>query len=90
MQCAAGRRPLLRHHDQALILGSALPSLQAAYPGQLNVFYSTPKAYAEAKLALNITYPVQKAAGNGVDFFPYRDSPHSPWTGACCCALLLC
>lgn len=53
-----------------------------AYGDELNVFYSTPQAYAEAKLALNITYPVQKAAANGVDFFPYRDSPHSPWTGA--------
>jgi hypothetical protein len=29
-----------------------------------------------AKLAANITWPVVQD-----DFFPYRDSPHAPWTG---------
>jgi hypothetical protein len=42
----------------------------------VNVFYSTPGAYNEAKLKSNISFSVKTD-----DFFPYADCPHCYWTG---------
>jgi hypothetical protein len=44
--------------------------------GRVNVFYSTPGAYNEAKLKSNISFSVKTD-----DFFPYADCPHCYWTG---------
>jgi hypothetical protein len=58
--------------------------------GRVNVLYSTPKIYSQAKQAYNQTWPVHVG-----DMFPYADSPQSYWTGApaaasCLCFALLC
>ena len=53
--------------------------------GRVNVFYSTPKRYVDAKHAEHrlgartegqAAFPVK-----GDDFFPYADQPHAYWTG---------
>lgn len=44
--------------------------------GRVNVFYSSPADYVEAKYSYNMTWPVKYD-----DFFPYADTPHSYWTG---------
>lgn len=44
--------------------------------GRVNVFYSTPSLYVQAKLASNISWSVKTD-----DFFPYADCPHCYWTG---------
>ena len=59
----------------------------------MNVLYSTPKIYSQAKQAYNQTWPVHVG-----DMFPYADIPQSYWTGApdvaaasrCCCACSPC
>jgi hypothetical protein len=43
--------------------------------GRVNVFYSTPSQYAEAKIA-GASYPLKTD-----DFFPYADCPNCFWTG---------
>jgi alpha-mannosidase len=43
---------------------------------QVNVFYSTPSAYTDAKHAEGIAWTVKSD-----DFFPYSDSEHAYWTG---------
>mmetsp|Transcript_3428 Transcript_3428/g.7967 ORF Transcript_3428/g.7967 Transcript_3428/m.7967 type:complete len:788 (+) Transcript_3428:97-2460(+) len=43
---------------------------------QVNVFYSTPTAYADAKHAEGTKWTVKTD-----DFFPYADSAHAYWTG---------
>ena len=42
----------------------------------MNAFYSSPSAYAAAKLEAPRTYSVNK-----FDLFPYADGSHSYWTG---------
>jgi hypothetical protein len=42
----------------------------------INVFYSTPEAYAQAKSAEGTLWSVKTD-----DFFPYADSSHAYWTG---------
>eukprot|EP01126_Amoeba_proteus_P042431 TRINITY_DN4611_c0_g2_i1.p1 TRINITY_DN4611_c0_g2~~TRINITY_DN4611_c0_g2_i1.p1 ORF type:complete len:1005 (-),score=211.24 TRINITY_DN4611_c0_g2_i1:125-2698(-) len=44
--------------------------------GRLNIFYSTPSRYVDAKKTYPITWPVKTD-----DFFPYADCPHCYWTG---------
>ena len=44
--------------------------------GRVNMFYSTPTQYLQAKLKSNITWSLKID-----DLFPYSDSPHSYWTG---------
>jgi hypothetical protein len=45
--------------------------------GRVNVFYSTPAQYVEAKASYdNVSWPVKTD-----DFFPYADCPHCYWTG---------
>jgi hypothetical protein len=48
--------------------------------GRLNMFYSTPSIYTEAKnaaaLAQNLTFPTKQD-----DFFPYADDSHAFWSG---------
>lgn len=44
--------------------------------GKINMFYSTPSAYVDAKNAENITWSVKTD-----DFFPYADGDHAYWTG---------
>ena len=44
--------------------------------GRINVFYSSPSDYVEAKYSYNYSWPVKYD-----DFFPYADTPHSYWTG---------
>ncbi len=43
--------------------------------GRVNVFYSTPVAYAKAKIAAG-AYTLKTD-----DFFPYGDGPHAIWSG---------
>lgn len=45
--------------------------------GRVNVFYSTPAAYVDAKASYaDVAWPVKTD-----DFFPYADCPHCYWTG---------
>lgn len=44
--------------------------------GRVNVLYSTPEAYVDAKHGYNHTWSVKRD-----DFFPYSDSSHAYWTG---------
>ena len=44
--------------------------------GRVNVFYSTPAKYADAKLAQKNQWTTKTD-----DFFPYADNPHGYWTG---------
>ncbi|KAG9442660.1 hypothetical protein H6P81_018514 [Aristolochia fimbriata] len=44
--------------------------------GRINVFYSTPSTYTDAKYAANETWPLKTE-----DYFPYADSPNAYWTG---------
>jgi len=44
--------------------------------GRINVFYSTPTIYTNAKHAANLTWSVKND-----DYFPYADHPHAFWTG---------
>ncbi len=44
--------------------------------GRLNVFYSTPDAFLQAKHNYNVPWPVKTD-----DMFPYADFPHAYWTG---------
>ncbi|GAQ86088.1 lysosomal alpha-mannosidase [Klebsormidium nitens] len=44
--------------------------------GRVNVFYSTPSIYLDAKYEANETWPLKTD-----DFFPYADCPHCYWTG---------
>ncbi|KAI5057211.1 hypothetical protein GOP47_0027226 [Adiantum capillus-veneris] len=44
--------------------------------GRVNVFYSTPSIYTDAKFAANESWPLKQD-----DFFPYADCPHCYWTG---------
>jgi len=45
--------------------------------GRVNVMYSTPAAYVEAKASYaDVAWPVKTD-----DFFPYADCPHCYWTG---------
>ncbi|BDA45668.1 Lysosomal alpha-mannosidase [Coccomyxa sp. Obi] len=44
--------------------------------GRLNVFYSTPAAYTEAKHSYNHSWPLKTD-----DYFPYADNEWSYWTG---------
>lgn len=44
--------------------------------GSINVQYSTPSLYVQAKHAENIVWPDKQD-----DFFPYADGDHSYWTG---------
>ncbi|KAG9442661.1 hypothetical protein H6P81_018515 [Aristolochia fimbriata] len=44
--------------------------------GQINVFYSTPSTYTDAKYVANETWPLKTE-----DYFPYADSPNAYWTG---------
>jgi hypothetical protein len=47
--------------------------------GRVNVLYSTPAAYVDAKASYGATaWPVKTD-----DFFPYADCPHCYWTGGC-------
>jgi hypothetical protein len=48
--------------------------------GRVNVFYSTPKLYTEAKKGYNRTWPVHVG-----DMFPYADCVQCYWTGAPSC-----
>jgi hypothetical protein len=46
--------------------------------GRVNVFYSSPAEYVEAKASYaDVAWPVKTD-----DFFPYADCPHCYWTGA--------
>lgn len=45
----------------------------------VNMFYSTPQAYAQTKLAYPFAWPQKTPADS--DGFPYADGPHSYWTG---------
>jgi hypothetical protein len=45
--------------------------------GRVNVFYSSPAAYTDAKHAYNASWPLKTD-----DFFPYADCPTCYWTGA--------
>lgn len=46
--------------------------------GRVNVLYSTPAQYVEAKASYgNVSLPVKTD-----DFFPYADCPHCYWTGS--------
>eukprot|EP00455_Lapot_gusevi_P052426 TRINITY_DN7980_c0_g1_i4.p1 TRINITY_DN7980_c0_g1~~TRINITY_DN7980_c0_g1_i4.p1 ORF type:complete len:967 (+),score=440.03 TRINITY_DN7980_c0_g1_i4:73-2973(+) len=47
---------------------------QATYG--VNMFYSTPSMYVDAKHAANQTWSTKSD-----DFFPYADGPHAYWTG---------
>ena len=52
--------------------------------GRVNVFYSTPKRYVDAKHAehrLGARAEQQAFPVKGDDFFPYADQPHAYWTG---------
>jgi alpha-mannosidase len=44
--------------------------------GRLNVLYSTPSIYTDAKYAANESWPLKTD-----DFFPYADKPNAYWTG---------
>lgn len=44
--------------------------------GRLNVFYSSPDAYTDAKNSYNTSWPLKTD-----DFFPYADCPTCYWTG---------
>ncbi|OAE30812.1 hypothetical protein AXG93_857s1150 [Marchantia polymorpha subsp. ruderalis] len=44
--------------------------------GRVNVFYSNPSKYLEAKMAANQSWPMKTG-----DFFPYADSALTFWTG---------
>ncbi|KAL3687509.1 hypothetical protein R1sor_013818 [Riccia sorocarpa] len=44
--------------------------------GRVNILYSTPSIYLDAKHAANETWPLKED-----DFFPYADCPHCYWTG---------
>ncbi|KAG6542998.1 hypothetical protein Mapa_015494 [Marchantia paleacea] len=44
--------------------------------GRVNVLYSNPSIYLEAKMAANQSWPIKTG-----DFFPYADSALSFWTG---------
>ncbi|MCO5548559.1 hypothetical protein L7F22_002019 [Adiantum nelumboides] len=48
----------------------------ALQDGRVNVFYSTPSIYTDAKFAANVSWTLKKD-----DFFPYADCPHCYWTG---------
>ena len=45
--------------------------------GRLNLFYSTPATYVDAKHSYGAAWPLKTD-----DFFPYADCPHCYWTGA--------
>ena len=42
----------------------------------VNMFYSTPAEYTDARLAADVTWPIKTD-----DYFPYCDGPHACWTG---------
>ena len=42
----------------------------------MNVFYSNPTLYADAKFAEGVAWTVKTD-----DFFPYADGAHAYWTG---------
>ncbi|GBG61654.1 hypothetical protein CBR_g23169 [Chara braunii] len=44
--------------------------------GRVNVFYSSPSSYVDAKNAANVSWPLKTD-----DYFPHANSPHSYWTG---------
>ena len=44
--------------------------------GRVNVMYSTPRIYADAKKSYNISWPLHSG-----DMFPYADCPNCYWTG---------
>ncbi|XP_027344930.1 alpha-mannosidase isoform X2 [Abrus precatorius] len=44
--------------------------------GRVNVLYSTPSIYTNAKNAANQTWPLKTD-----DYFPYADAPNAYWTG---------
>ncbi|KQJ88370.1 hypothetical protein BRADI_4g17308v3 [Brachypodium distachyon] len=44
--------------------------------GRVNVLYSTPSIYTDAKFAANEAWPLKTN-----DFFPYADKPNAYWTG---------
>ena len=51
--------------------------VNAAEGGRVNVFYSTPAAYLDAKRGNpDMRWPLKRG-----DFFPYRWTPHQYWTG---------
>ncbi len=48
--------------------------------GRLNVFYSSPDAYTDAKNEYNTSWPLKTD-----DFFPYADCATCYWTGVATC-----
>ena len=48
--------------------------------GRLNVFYSSPDAYTDAKNKYNTSWPLKTD-----DFFPYADCATCYWTGVATC-----
>ena len=44
--------------------------------GRVNVFYSTPEDYFDAKAGSGVQFPTKSD-----DFFPYADNPYAYWTG---------
>ena len=57
--------------------GALMACLPNEQDGRINVLYSTPRVYAEAKKTYNMSWPLHKG-----DMFPYADCPNCYWTGA--------